>query len=86
MPYPMAPPITTDSLERPPRDLRALRIGGWVLTVFGGIIAGLVIWVFVTAKVTGVPIVNMGTYIFRTIIFLLPLIAGLVMLVVSRRK
>jgi len=63
-----------------------LRIGGWILTIFGGIIAGLVVWVFVTAKVNGVPIVNMGTYIFRTIVFLLPLITGLVLLVVSRRK
>jgi len=63
-----------------------MRIFGWILTVFGGIVAALVVWVFVTAKVTGVPIVNMGAYIVRTIIFLLPLVAGVIMLVISRRK
>jgi len=69
-----------------PGNPSAVRIVGWILTVLGAIVAGLVIWVAATAYANGVPIINTVRYSVVTTIFLLPLVIGVVMLLVSRRK
>jgi len=83
----MAPPVTHELPQpRASRNRGTLHVLGLVLTSIGALIAILVLWVAITAVATGVPIVNPVTYGVRTAIFLMPLVVGVVLLVVSRRQ